>query len=1316
MKSKNIPYLQLSTHFRPQNVYPGIPESISKKYDVVPLWADDDYYILGTADNEFENISMLERILKRPVKLFTIPYLSIQNFQNFLYGDHFETFPHADYVELHRRLNGDPEKHELKNGQRQKETDDNLSIHKLDSIEKADLECWGVYYQLPHIDLNTTVINTKLAPLIPMDVARKFQVIPLWWLGGRLFVGCNCSALESNFSHLSELFNFNVRYVICAEKQWKSAFRSIYLEGQKNKTLTDNEIIVYCQTHFSLEQNDIQRARIYAAQYRVDILEALQTLKIISPDMLLTAKSALSDVPKLAPGQVPDPEYVQMLPASIAEQLGIIILDCDETSIMVAGDEVSEVKIAAIQSITHHAVKPYLIASDQLQAWLQQFYSDKLSKMNSSFDLSIHETLLTLGILASKQLDEINDSNSFDDESLGKRLITRGYLDDADMATLFSLQTGIPAVSFDHSNIDHHFLQSFPQEVSQNYSLIPFYETDETIWIATPRPFNGKGFHQIRQTVNKQIIPVLAPANVINAILEKTWGTNKGIITDEVYQSVQELINSDFLTQTQANQMIQLMAERKVSFDVAFKDASFYDDRQINQILSGVFSIPTFDTTLIEEQREEFDGLGNRITRTFYRDPVDLKVAAMIDGTFANQYMMLPIRKEGQHVMVAFADPTAVQNLKFFEDHLGTSIQPVLEIRSVLKEAIARTLGRKNIGTYLMENGFITRRQLNEALALSQRTGVRLGQALLIKQFIREKQMYEVLAQQADLKFVDLKNIQLQENAARLIDADIEREFGVLPIEVSETDLTLAIVDPIDKRGIEKVEELTGLKVHPVVTSEESLEHALESLYATDYTTTSTSNLLTRSPRESAFRVLSKGQAIFFSVTFFLSLVWMILDFTSFAITMNELVTIFYIGFSAYKFYLVYSAMNHDCEVPVSKEELEALDPKQLPIYTLLVPVYKEAEVLPDLMKSLTRLDYPSTKLDIKILLEEDDIETIQRFYDLDLPPHFKATIVPGSLPKTKPKACNYGLIHAKGEYIVIFDAEDRPDHDQLKKAVVAFQKSDPQVVCIQAKLNYYNRTQNLLTQWFTSEYSMWFDLFLPGLDASEAPIPLGGTSNHFKRRALAEVGAWDPHNVTEDADLGMRLYKRGFHTRTIDSTTYEEANSRLNNWLRQRSRWIKGYIQTWLVHMRNPIQLVREVGIQGFVSFQFVIGGTFFAALINPLLWTITTMWFLTQWAFIQKTFPGVIFYLSSLSLYLGNFVFTYMNVAGAMRRKHYDNVRFALLSPVYWGLMSIGAWKGFLQLISKPHYWEKTIHGFSQEKGLEEDEEVRKEENDAA
>jgi cellulose synthase/poly-beta-1,6-N-acetylglucosamine synthase-like glycosyltransferase len=412
-------------------------------------------------------------------------------------------------------------------------------------------------------------------------------------------------------------------------------------------------------------------------------------------------------------------------------------------------------------------------------------------------------------------------------------------------------------------------------------------------------------------------------------------------------------------------------------------------------------------------------------------------------------------------------------------------------------------------------------------------------------------------------------------------------------------------------------------------------------------------------------------------------------------IACNALVTLFYASLSLYKLALVRRALGRGLELPVTDEEVAALDDGELPVYTILVPLYREAAVLPRLVQSLARLDYPSAKLDVKLLFEADDAETLAAARELRLPPHFDLLVVPDSQPKTKPKACNVGLLHAEGEFVVIYDAEDRPDPDQLKKVVVAFRKADPTVRCIQCKLSYFNRTQNLLTRWFTIEYATWFDLLLPALGSSSAPVPLGGTSNHFYRESLVDLGAWDPFNVTEDADLGVRLHRHGLRTAIVDSTTYEEANSEVYNWIRQRSRWMKGYAQTWLVHMRRPLWLRRQIGWRNWFSFQMTVGGTVLVALLNPIYWLLTALWLATHFGVIGSCFPGFVYVPAAAGFYVGNFAFVSMNMLGALRRGHRDLVKYALLSPIYWGLASLAAWKGVLQLCYRPFYWEKTNHG---------------------
>jgi cellulose synthase/poly-beta-1,6-N-acetylglucosamine synthase-like glycosyltransferase len=271
-----------------------------------------------------------------------------------------------------------------------------------------------------------------------------------------------------------------------------------------------------------------------------------------------------------------------------------------------------------------------------------------------------------------------------------------------------------------------------------------------------------------------------------------------------------------------------------------------------------------------------------------------------------------------------------------------------------------------------------------------------------------------------------------------------------------------------------------------------------------------------------------------------------------------------------FSFYLVYKSYFYPPEIDVTPAHLETMTAQDMPMYTVLCPLYKESIMLPIFVEAMQKLEYPIDKLQILLLLEEEDRETIATARDLDLPSQFQIVVVPNTSPKTKPKALNYGMKFATGEYIVIYDAEDDPDTLQLKKAACIFSHAGNDVACIQSKLDYYNDTQNLLTRLFTLEYSLWFNLTLPGLQALNAPIPLGGTSNHYRAAALQAIGLWDSFNVTEDADMGIRIARKGYRTLIMDSTTFEEANSMTKNWFKQRSRWVKGYMQTYLVHLRG--------------------------------------------------------------------------------------------------------------------------------------------------
>jgi cellulose synthase/poly-beta-1,6-N-acetylglucosamine synthase-like glycosyltransferase len=247
----------------------------------------------------------------------------------------------------------------------------------------------------------------------------------------------------------------------------------------------------------------------------------------------------------------------------------------------------------------------------------------------------------------------------------------------------------------------------------------------------------------------------------------------------------------------------------------------------------------------------------------------------------------------------------------------------------------------------------------------------------------------------------------------------------------------------------------------------------------------------------------------------------------------------------------------------------------------------------------------------------------------------------------------------------------------------------------VQAKLYYYNPRQNLLTRWFTLEYDAWFNIILPGLHRIGAPIPLGGTSNHFRRDALEWALGWDPYNVTEDADLGLRFARLGVTTAMLESSTGEEANSQVANWLRQRSRWSKGYMQTLLVHTRHPGTLLWELGPKAAAAFLLTIGGAFMTALLAPIFWLLLALWIVAQPAWVGALFPDLVFYPASASLVLGNFLLVWLSLSAAVRRGHDDLAPHALLLPLYWLLMSAASYVALYELVVRPYHWHKTEHG---------------------
>lgn len=377
------------------------------------------------------------------------------------------------------------------------------------------------------------------------------------------------------------------------------------------------------------------------------------------------------------------------------------------------------------------------------------------------------------------------------------------------------------------------------------------------------------------------------------------------------------------------------------------------------------------------------------------------------------------------------------------------------------------------------------------------------------------------------------------------------------------------------------------------------------------------------------------------------------------------------------------------CLIAPEPERPLSRRPRKWPHYTVIAALKDEAEVVPQLIRRLSRLDYPPNRLHGFLVVEPDDPATLNAILSTRRPNWLRPIVAPPGRPGTKPRALNVALDLALPGLLTVYDAEDEPHPEQLREAALAFAAAPADLACLQAplRIRILGRTSTWLERQFRLEYAALFDVLLPALTKLGLPIPLGGTSNHFRVDILRQVGGWDPWNVTEDADLGLRLCRFGYRIGMLSRPTRESPPRDLKAWIPQRTRWLKGFMQTIAVHLRDPWSL----GWRGLLAMHLTLGAAVAsAALQGPVLAGVIAG--LLIYGF-NASFPAVS--ASGLVLFLAGWAVAMAALAiGANRARADTRVTDILTAPVYWSLASIAQVHAVWRLIRKPHHWDKTPH----------------------
>ncbi|NOD93441.1 glycosyltransferase [Ruegeria sp. HKCCD4884] len=600
---------------------------------------------------------------------------------------------------------------------------------------------------------------------------------------------------------------------------------------------------------------------------------------------------------------------------------------------------------------------------------------------------------------------------------------------------------------------------------------------------------------------------------------------------------------------------------------------------------------------------------------------------------------------------------------------------------------------RKPLGTCLVESGTLTQSELDHALYLQSQQNAPLGEILVGEGFATRQDVLHALSVQSGWQIADLEQIPPMPGLCDLKPVGFWLKHNVIPWMRVGPLLLVATARPDRFPDVTHEMQDCDYTIIPVLAASDQIDRTI----ARQFSRPLAEAAETRVDAEQSCRNWTVGSRIAPSLTA-LGIVVLFATFPQLGLAVLLTAAVgTLVLFAVLRTAGALTYLRHSFQK--KPEASDAAIPLRQPCVSIMVPLYKEREIADALVQRLKRLTYPKALLDVILVLEEKDEVTRATLAQVDLPSWMRIVEVPelGGLT-TKPRAMNYALDFCRGDFVGVWDAEDAPQPDQIERVVAHFTQAAPQVVCLQGSLDYYNPRTNWRSRCFTIEYNSWFRIILPGIARMGLVVPLGGTTFFFRRDKLLKLGGWDAHNVTEDADLGVRLCRAGYRTELVDTTTYEEANFRAWPWVKQRSRWLKGFMVTYLVHMRSPKKLLRDLGVAQFLGFQAFFLGTLGQFLLAPVLWLfwLSTLGLVNPMAQVVPQLVAtalIILFLTTeaLSVCVG--------CLAVWARERRFLLPWVPTMALYYPLGVVAAYKALWELVTNPFFWDKTQHGQASE-----------------